>query len=187
MLLVILGLGGRFLREAGVPIFALIEKRFALPDLFHDHQRLADHVVQHLRLGILDAVHIGRLRIGARADAEEIATLQYLRKPADHDGELGWVLVRQDVCHRRKFDLAGLERRGGHDQFGVGDVFPDLRCMFGDHHRGEARLIAGYAILNTPFERLPRRAPGAHIGVKDEASFHRHESLSLSVYREMPF
>src|SRR3546814_2136472 len=91
-----------FLGESRVPIFALVEEGFARPDLLHDEERFAHHVVEMLGVLIffLDAVHIGSERIGAGADPHKIAAFEDLRKPArseEHTSETP-VTNAQLVC-----------------------------------------------------------------------------------------
>ena len=176
VLLVFLGQRYFLFGEARIPIFALVEEGLARPDLLHDGEALAHHVVEMLGIDIVtpDAVHVGRCGVGTRADAEEVATLENLRKPSDRHCELGGMLMGEKMRHRRELDRLRLERGRRHDQLGIGNVLPDLRGVLGDHHRGEAGLVGRDRTLDTPFERLTSRATRTHIGVKDESCFHCH-------------
>src|SRR3546814_17097180 len=103
-----------FLGESRVPIFALVEEGFARPDLLHDEERFAHHVVEMLGVLIffLDAVPIGSERIGAGADPHKIAAFEEPRTPADGPRPFGRIMVRPDMRHRSKGALLGLQTGG---------------------------------------------------------------------------
>ncbi len=174
MLLVLFGHRRLFFWEACAPELAFVEERFALPDLFHDDQRLTHHLVEEGGFRVLDPVDVRSQRIGARADSHEVAAFKDLREPAHRHRQLGGMLVRKDVRHRGKFDRVCLQCRRSNNEFGIGNVFPDLRGVLGDHHRGEADLVALHRAIDSPLERLTGCAARTHVRVENEAGFHRH-------------